>query len=46
MDCHKTKAIYLKKILDDLPKYEKEFFGKELNSDVHCAFKKTLKSDL
>jgi hypothetical protein len=45
-DYHKTKAIYLKKMLDDLPKYEKEFFGKELNISESDEFKKTLKSDL
>ena len=45
-DYHKTKAIYLKKMLDNIPKYEKEFFGKELNINERDEFKKTLKSDL
>lgn len=45
-DYHKVKAIYLKKMLDRLPKYGKEFFGKDLNEDDLTEFRRTLKSDL
>ena len=45
-DYHQTKAIYLKKILDELPRFEKEFFGKELNTELRGNFRKTLKADL
>jgi hypothetical protein len=45
-DYHATKAIYLKKILDDLPKYEKEFFDQELDEEEKDQFRLILKSDL
>jgi putative sterol carrier protein len=45
-DYHGTKATYLKKILDDLPKYEKELFDKELDEEEKDQFRLTLKSDL
>ena len=45
-DYHGTKATYLKKILDDLPKYEKEIFDKELDEEEKDQFRLTLKSDL
>jgi hypothetical protein len=45
-DYHKTKAIYLKKMLDNLPKYELDFFNKTLDSDERDVFKKILKADL
>lgn len=45
-DYHKTKAIYLKKIIDNLPKYELEFFDKELSETDRIEFKRILKSDL
>jgi hypothetical protein len=45
-DYHKTKAIYLKKIIDNLPKYEFDFFEKELNPKDRDDFKRILKSDL
>ncbi len=45
-DYHKVKAIYLKKMLDNLPKYGEEFFGKELDQDDLIEFRRTLKSDL
>ncbi|MCB0538991.1 MAG: hypothetical protein KDE33_15875 [Bacteroidetes bacterium] len=45
-DYHKTKAIYLKKIIDYLPKYESDFFEKELTPSDRNEFKRMLKSDL
>jgi hypothetical protein len=45
-DYHRVKATYLKKILDDLPKYELDFFGKELDEEEKAYFRRTLKSDL
>lgn len=43
---HKFKIIPLIKILSDLPKYEKEFFGKEFDKEDRDAYKMILKSDL
>lgn len=43
---HKFKIIPIIKILSDLPKYEKEFFGKEFEKEDREAYRKTLKSDL
>lgn len=45
-DYHRLKAIYLKKMLGDLPKYVCEFFGSELNEDDLIDFRHALKSDL
>jgi hypothetical protein len=46
VEYHKFKIISLKKILSDLPKYEKEFFGKELELEERNAYRQTLKSEL
>lgn len=45
-DYHKIKASVLSKILEDLSKYEVDFFGYELDAEGRGAFEKTLKSDL
>ena len=45
-DYHKIKATYLKRILDNLPKYEKDIFGTELDEEERANFRVTLKSDL
>ena len=45
-DYHKMKIIPIRKILNDLPKFEQEFFGKELNSENREAYKRMLKSEL
>jgi hypothetical protein len=45
-DYHRIKATYLKKILDNLSKYEIDFFGNELDQEEKAYFRRTLKSDL
>ena len=45
-DFHKFKAILYDKILKDIPKFEKEIFGKELDKEERNAFRRTIKSDL
>lgn len=45
-DYHKVKAIYLKKMIDNLHKYGKEFFGSDLIEEDLAEFRRTLKSDL
>lgn len=46
IDYHKMKIIPIKKILSDIPKYEKLFFGQELKTEDRDAYRRTLKSDL
>lgn len=43
---HKFKILPIVKILSDLPKYEKEFFGAELSKEDSDAYRRTLKSEL
>jgi len=43
---HGTKATYLKHILDNIDKFEIEFFKKELKDDKKNEFRRTVKSDL
>lgn len=45
-DFHKIKAIYLKGMLDNLTKYEKDLFDDALDIDDKNNFKLALKSDL
>jgi hypothetical protein len=45
-DFHKFKATLYKKVLEDLPKYEMEMFGQELEKEKRDAFRRTIKSDL
>ena len=45
-DFHKFKAILYKKVLEDLPKYEMEMFGQELEKENRDTFRRTIKSDL
>jgi hypothetical protein len=45
-DFHKFKSILYNKILEDLPKYEIEMFGQELEKEHRDAFRRTIKSDL
>lgn len=43
---HGTKATYLRHILDNIEKFEIEFFKKKLHGDKKDAFRRTIKSDL
>jgi len=43
---HGTKATYLKHILENIEKFEAEFFKKELATDKKDDFRRTIKSDL
>ncbi len=43
---HFTKATYVKSILDDISKYEKDFFGEKLDEQSRLEFEKSLKADL
>ena len=45
-DYHKIKAIYLKGILDNLSKFEKDLFAENIDDDYRVAIKLTIKSDL
>lgn len=45
-DFHRIKVTYLKKILDNLPQYEQDFFGKDLTEEERKDFSFTLMSDL
>jgi hypothetical protein len=46
LDYHGIKSNYIKKILDNLDKYEKEFFDEPLDEEEKQRFRLTLKSDL
>jgi hypothetical protein len=43
---HWNKALYIKKILDDVSKYEVDFFGRTLSETDRDEIQKTLKADL
>lgn len=45
-DYHKTKATYLKGMLDNLSKVEKTYFGKKLTDEGRDTIRRTIKSDL
>lgn len=45
-DYHKFKVITLKKILEDLDKYELEFFDRKLDKDQSKKFELTLRSEI
>lgn len=45
-DFHKFKVILYDKILSDIPKFEKEFFGQELEKEERDAFRRSIKSDM
>lgn len=45
-DFHKFKVILYDKVLSNLPKFEREFFGKELQKEQRDAFRQSIKSDM
>lgn len=45
-DFHKFKVILYDKVLSDLPKFEKEIFGQELEKEQRDAFRRSIKSDM
>lgn len=45
-DYHKFKVITLKGILDNIEKYQTEFFNTELTEENKTAYKKTIQADL
>ncbi|MCD2424939.1 hypothetical protein LQ567_19300 [Niabella pedocola] len=45
-DFHFVKATIYNKMIDDLPRYEAEFFPEGLNEDGKRSFRRTLKTDL
>jgi hypothetical protein len=45
-DYHKTKAIYLKKILDNIEKFENIFFDENTDVEIIDNFKRTIQCEL